>query len=304
MDFNMKKFLPILLALFLFLPSTVYGQGVIDVSVTAGIDDVNCEDDLTPPQCNFTASFGYVWAGDRDSGRFDRKSYMLFKNIEITQGTVIESANLHLRALSINGVPLTIIRADAADNPIAPITGATDWELRSYTSAGVTWNPTVITWVIDTIQTSPDLTAVIQEVINRPGWVSGNNIGIVWFDNRGVGNQGIHWLRGDSWEDAADDPPRLTIGFAIIPPVTPTSIIDGWVAFVGNGLAILIVAFVCGIFLWLVKAPPLMMLICGWLSLLLLFTIGVVSAAIVLIALVGFVGAIFFKVILGTGESA
>lgn len=89
------------------------------------------------------------------------------------------------------------------------------------------------------------------------------------------------------------------------PPAALTieSVIDGWVSFIGVGLAILFVAIVCGIILWLVKAPPLMMLICGWLSLLLLFTLGVVSPAIVLIALVAFVGAMFFKIILGSSES-
>lgn len=87
-------------------------------------------------------------------------------------------------------------------------------------------------------------------------------------------------------------------------PITVTSAISGWVAFLGGGLAILFVAIVCGLFLWLVKAPPLMMMVCGWLSLILLFVLEVVSPAIVLIALVAFAGAIFFKVVMGSnGEN-
>ncbi|MBW8035453.1 MAG: hypothetical protein FVQ79_07435 [Planctomycetes bacterium] len=299
MDFRMKKFLPILLALFLFLPGPVFAQSVVDVSVTNGLDDVNHH--LTPIHV-FSTGFGFVQAGDFASNQYDWESGIRFLNIPIDQGGTISSAFLKLQAQGFWGTGWkTLVKGQDVDTACAVSDHTLCYDAVARTSNTVVWNPTV--WTADVVYTSPDLVLIIQEIIDRPGWVSGNDLGLFWTDGQGAGWQTQKALRGDSFEGTGA-PPELIITWIPIPPVTPTSIFEGWIAFVGNGLAILIVAFVCGIFLWLVKAPPLMMLICGWLSLLLLFTLGIISPAIVLIALVAFIGAIFFKIVLGTGESA
>ena len=47
------------------------------------------------------------------------------------------------------------------------------------TSTKVSWNH-FSDWSLGTMYTSPDITEVIQEVINRPGWSLGNSLAILY----------------------------------------------------------------------------------------------------------------------------
>lgn len=139
------------------------------------------------------------------------QAWILFPSVAIDQGANIGTAKLSLRAYStpVSGTLAdvrTIIRADDADNPSVP-SSASDAAGRTRTTAGVDWDPSV--WAANTDYDSPDISAVIQEIVDRPGWTSGNNLLILWDDDGSTA--GDHRVNAYSWDDATAPAPKLTV---------------------------------------------------------------------------------------------
>ena len=79
----------------------------------------------------------------------------------------------------------TQFRASDEDNAAA-ITTATDFSTRPRTTASASLSPPII--ANDVTQDSPDLSAVVQEVVDRAGWVSGNDMLFFWERVSNTGN--------------------------------------------------------------------------------------------------------------------
>lgn len=99
--------------------------------------------------------------------------------LAVPQGADVTGAAMNLTAfLSQSGsTPSTKFQAVAQDDPTYPSSG-TDAGARPLTSASVSWKPSA--WTQGTTYATPNLTSVVQEVVNRPGWVSGNHIVLMW----------------------------------------------------------------------------------------------------------------------------
>lgn len=99
-----------------------------------------------------------------------------FDCYNIPQGAVIISASMQFTAAapSVRGAAFTIVGEDA-DN-CAPFNAGTPISGRTGTTASVPWSPP--TWVAagDALaaQQTPDLTSIVQEIVNRPGYAAGN----------------------------------------------------------------------------------------------------------------------------------
>lgn len=106
-----------------------------------------------------------------------------FRNVDIPQGATILSA--FVKMIAPANSPATpchaLIYAEDADNPAAFSTYA-NFAARTRTSAHVAWN-NVPTFVTGQAYDTPDLTAVIQEVVDRGGFASGNSLVIFLEDN-------------------------------------------------------------------------------------------------------------------------
>lgn len=103
-----------------------------------------------------------------------------WQSVTIPQGATINSASITLRTPnsgSINDQSLKI-RGIAEDNtsdfPTNP-------NARTRTTAAVNWSITGA--AINTDYTSPDIKTIIQEIVDRAGWSSGNALGIFIDDN-------------------------------------------------------------------------------------------------------------------------
>ncbi|MFH2098504.1 MAG: hypothetical protein ABIJ95_03260, partial [Pseudomonadota bacterium] len=95
--------------------------------------------------------------------------------VAIPQGAVINTATLDVVAdANFSNTVVVEVYAHAADDSAPPASEAA-YNALSLTTASVTWTINAA-WVTGTTYTSPDLAAVIQEVISRPGWVSGGAI--------------------------------------------------------------------------------------------------------------------------------
>lgn len=111
-----------------------------------------------------------------------------FQNVTIPQGATIDSAVLILTA-SATRVPdvNSRIGAEQEDNP-GDFSGddfASAWaRLNGNHGVQIDWDS--LLWTQDVEYTSPDISTVIQEIISRAGWVSGQAIVLSWddFDHR------------------------------------------------------------------------------------------------------------------------
>jgi hypothetical protein len=105
-----------------------------------------------------------------------------FAGVSIPRGAIIEHAHLQFTVDEANRAAASIaIDAEASDNAAAFTSGAFNMSGRPRTSASVTWNPPV--WLTEgaagSDQQTPELNAMLQEVVNRPGWASGNALVIL-----------------------------------------------------------------------------------------------------------------------------
>jgi uncharacterized protein YjiK len=147
------------------------GVQSIDVRVNANADDAE-----------EVAVTGLVQRGDGDldlmTDNSDTKLVVgtRFGSVAIPPGASITNAHVQFQADESHSVATTLtIRAQAADNPPAFTTANFDLSSRSTTTASATWSPDP--WVAGAsglAQRSTDLAGVVQEIVNRPGWASGN----------------------------------------------------------------------------------------------------------------------------------
>ena len=102
-----------------------------------------------------------------------------FQDIDIAQGANILSARLEFftdRASS-RGTALTI-RGEDVDNALIFDNDNRNISSRNTTSNSVPWSPPP--WeVVDEIQLSPDVSTIVQEIVDRGGWQSGNAMAFV-----------------------------------------------------------------------------------------------------------------------------
>ncbi|HXV72226.1 MAG TPA: Ig-like domain-containing protein, partial [Acidimicrobiia bacterium] len=105
---------------------------------------------------------------------------MRFTGITIPQGSVITSAWIQFQTDSTtNASPADLtIRAQAHDNPGTFTSTSGDISGRATTSASTFWSPGE--WLISGEagpgQQTPDLSSLVQEVVDRTGWASGNSM--------------------------------------------------------------------------------------------------------------------------------
>jgi len=127
-----------------------------------------------------------LWVGNRIAG--SRENYSVFARIAsvaVPSGATIDAAYLRLRSL-VTLAPTTFYASCwmvDADNPATPTTYDAI-ESAPRTAASSSWNNPAVTngaWV-----NTSSLAAAIQEVIDRPGWVSGNAM-IAAVENNGSG---------------------------------------------------------------------------------------------------------------------
>ena len=102
-----------------------------------------------------------------------------WRDVSVSQGEVIDSARIFFRTWSKgNTYDLTLrIWGEASDNALAYEEIVGNISGRAKTTAYVDW--VVPEWQSGTHgehTTSPDLSAVVQEIINRPGWAAGHNL--------------------------------------------------------------------------------------------------------------------------------
>lgn len=134
-----------------------------------------------------------------------------FTGLKIPRGSTINAAKLRFVARgNTSGAVNMVIRAEAADNS-APLVGA--FNLRPKTTAYAQWAPT--SWTAGSAYASADLRNVVQQVVARAGWASGN-AATVFIDGSSLSAA----RRAFAYENDATKAVRLSVTYT--PPTTVT----------------------------------------------------------------------------------
>lgn len=195
------------------------GHIKVDPTWQVGASTDDCYRRLTAPQWFLT--FGYQVAGGYDANYYQRGGGMRFTGITIPQGTTIDDGtHLTLRCnLATNG---TVVRSrisaeDVDDAPTFVNDGDvfdTRWAAR--TTARVDWDA-IPAWTKDVDYNSPEIKTVIQEIVDRGGWASGQDIVIFWedFEDRSTHASGCY-RAAYSYNGSTTYAPKLVIDYTVV----------------------------------------------------------------------------------------
>jgi hypothetical protein len=151
---------------------------------------------------------------DDGTGAGNQTVGLRFENLALPAGAVIASAKLQFTADEIQSETTTLtLRAQAADHAAVFSTNANDLGARPLTTGSVTWTPAAWTTVGERgpPQRSPDLAALVREVVARPGWQTGNALA---FLISGAGHR-----TAEAVDKAGGTPAILTITYWLEPPL-------------------------------------------------------------------------------------
>ena len=153
-------------------------SGSIAVSIVSGNDDVEERQD------------GYMYFNSSDlelvydtyQSAGNQTVGLRFLGLAIPQGATITSAYVQFSADETNSAACNVtFRAEDVNSSSAFTSASHNLSGRNMTSASVNWAPAAWTSVNErgTAQKSPNLSAVVQEVVSRAGWSAGNNLTLV-----------------------------------------------------------------------------------------------------------------------------
>jgi len=146
---------------------------------------------------------------------------MRFSGVMIPRGAIITNASIQFTADESQSEATSLnIFAQTADDAPSFTAVANDIGARPLTSVSVPWQP--IAWNIgdsNATQRTPNLAGLVQEVVSRPGWVSGNALVFVV---SGTGHR-----TAESFDKAGGAPARLTVQYTSATPLyTVTSTVN------------------------------------------------------------------------------
>lgn len=136
---------------------------------------------------------GYLFIG---YSTYARNGFLRFTDVQIIKASIINSAVLTLTAAAADsGTCIVRIRSNNVDDAVAPTsyneatsltetTAYSDWEIPNTTS-GVSYS-------------SSSLISIIQEIIDRGGWTSGNDLMLIIRNQSGTSRRRFHDRSGSS----------------------------------------------------------------------------------------------------------
>ncbi len=184
-------------------------------------------------------SISYSAGNNAASGQFTLfDSSARFTSVAIPVGSTIDAATLTLtpRVSTSGTVVRSNIRAhlDADSGQVANETAWHDDFADSGLTVALTAWDSIPAWTIDVEETSPDFLAVIQEVVDLGGWVSGNALHVFWLND--ASDLGVGILRtGRSYNSDSAKAPKLDIDFEAAVGAVPQSTPAEYGALVGQG---------------------------------------------------------------------
>ena len=179
--------------------------GSVDVRVNSSANDAE------------QRTTGAVITNDNDLDFFNEQgggnSYshvgVRFTNLAIPVGATITNAYIEFTANDStvsSGSPTFTIRGQNADDTAIFTTVSNNIGSRPTTSQFVNWSPP--TWTNSSLQQTPDLTNIVQAIVNRGGWASGNSMAFIV-----TGTASSAYREAESYDGNTTEAPRLVVQY-------------------------------------------------------------------------------------------
>ena len=183
-------------------------EGEIIKGKIVGISDDN---DDAEQRSNNSVSVGSSDLEMMYDGSIQDAVGLRFRNITIPQGATINSAYIEFTAdESDNRNTNLVIYGQNSDDANAFSPTFNNITSRPITSSSVTWQPNA--WSTGNTYQSPDIASVIQEIVNRGGWASGNNLAILVYPD----NNCVNWQCArvaESYDGSSANAAKLVIDY-------------------------------------------------------------------------------------------
>ena len=139
--------------------------------------------------------------------------------ITIPPGATITTAHVQFHAAGSQSEATSLVFAgQAADDPAGFSSTSGNISSRPRTAATVGWSPAAWTsGQVTAAQRTPELKAIIQEIVDRPGWASGNALAIII---TGTGRR-----TATAWDGGAANAPLLHVEYTT-GPRPPTAVLE------------------------------------------------------------------------------
>ncbi len=190
-------------------------SGTVDVRVNASSDDAEQQ----------TSNGSVVLNGDdldffgesNGGGTAYSNLGVRFNSLNIPQGATITNAYIEFTANNSGtvtaGNPTITIQGQNVDNAATFTTATNNISGRTWLSGqDVTWNPSA--WTRDIAYQTSSVTNIVQSIVNRGGWASGNSMA---FRLTGTSTTSLY-REAESWDENSAAAPRLVVQYT-----TPTS---------------------------------------------------------------------------------
>ena len=197
-------------------------SGRIDVAISSGGDDVEESENGTL----YTNSSDLEMVYDSYNNNGYQKIGLRFRSVRLPKNATITRAYLQFTADESNsaGSELEVSLHDSNNSPV--FSSSNKVSTRNTFSSKVTWRPQA--WSSNqsgSAQRTPDLKSMVQSLVNKSGWVSGNNVSFII---KGKGNSLTSTSAkrvADSYEGGASKAARLIVEYTT--SSTPGDICDG-----------------------------------------------------------------------------
>ncbi|MCH9698895.1 MAG: integrin alpha [Gammaproteobacteria bacterium] len=154
---------------------TLANGSVADIRVANNLDDAEENEDGSIQRNSSDLELGFNKTKQQTVG-------MRFNSVNIPQGSTITAAYIQFQADETDSVTTNLlIEGEATDHAQAYASFIGNISSRNRTQAAIAWTPPPWTSIGEAgpNQQTPDIASIIQEVIDRPGWLSGNALGVV-----------------------------------------------------------------------------------------------------------------------------
>ena len=144
------------------------GTGTVERRIATGADDA--EERATGSMYLNSSDIELVFDSDNQTDG------LRFINVAIPNHATVTGAYVQFEADETQSETTNlVVRGEAADNATTFTSATRSVSGRLRTAASASWAPQAWTLVGEAggKQRTPDLSAVIQEIVNRPGWASG-----------------------------------------------------------------------------------------------------------------------------------
>ncbi len=212
MKTTLRAFLLTVLIILSCIGNTLPVQAAATLTLQVNAADSNAVEDGT----TFSTAPSPLWIGNGASAT-NSFTGIRFTNVTIPSGATITSARVSLYSSQSQWITVSFsIAAEAAINSAA-FSSTSKMSQRTLTSMKVQHSDNV-QWNANTWYSLDEIAPVIQEVVNQPGWQSGNSLSIIM---KGTGSAYARKIVS-SFNDSAANAPKLTITYDAAAQ-TPTS---------------------------------------------------------------------------------